>query len=64
MLDDRFLPIEEVRRIAGNKSRRTIYRWIGLGLFPRPIGIGPNSVGWPESAIREWVENKKQAATQ
>ena len=63
MLDDRFLPIEEVRRIAGNKSRRTIYRWMDLGVFPKCIEIGPNSVAWSESAITEWVEDKKQNAT-
>ncbi|MCZ6718346.1 MAG: AlpA family phage regulatory protein [Gammaproteobacteria bacterium] len=62
MINDRFLPIEEVRRIAGNKSRRTIYRWMDLGVFPKSIEIGPNSVAWSESAIKGWVEAKKQNA--
>ncbi len=63
MTNDRFLSIHEVTRIAGNKSRRTIDRWVDLGLFPSPVAIGPNSIAWPESAISEWVEAKKQAAT-
>ena len=63
MLDPLF-PMDEVRRIVGGKSRRTIYRWIGEGLFPKPIQTGPNSVAWPESTIREFIEAKKQAAVQ
>jgi prophage regulatory protein len=61
MTDDleHFLPISEVKRIAGNKSTRTIYRWVEQGLFPRPVALGPNSIGWPRSAIKEWVEARK-----
>ncbi len=61
---DPFLPIDEVRKAVGDKSRRTIYRWIEEGIFPKPVPIGPNSVGWPESTIKEFIETKKQAAAQ
>ncbi len=56
---EHFLPIGEVKRITGNKSTRTIYRWVEQGLFPRPVALGPNSIGWPQSAIKEWVEARK-----
>ncbi len=59
---DPFLPIHEVRKAVGDKSRRTIYRWIEEGIFPKPVPIGPNSIAWPESVIRTWIEEKKQAA--
>jgi len=26
---------------------------------PRPVKLGPNSVGWRESAIREWLDSRE-----
>ncbi len=57
---DKFLPIREVQRIAGEKSGRTIYRWVSEGRFPPPVQIGPNSVAWSADAIHDWVEAKKK----
>jgi prophage regulatory protein len=53
---DRMLRIAETCRIAG-VSNATIWRWIKLGCFPAPVKLGPNSVGWRESAVREWLES-------
>ncbi len=61
---DPILSIDTVRAALGGKSRRTIYRWIDEGTFPKPIKFAPNSVGWPESTIKEFIEAKKQAAAQ
>ncbi len=47
----------EVRRIAGNKSRATLWRWEQQGLFPKRQKIGPNSVGWNMDAIDVWAED-------
>lgn len=59
---DMFLPITEVCRLVGGKSARTIYRWVAEGRFPPPVSTGPNSIAWPESVVRIWIEEKKQAA--
>ncbi len=64
MMDDRLMGFSEVQGKTGNRSRRTYYRWISQGLFPAPISIGPNSVAWLESSIKEFIESKKQAAAQ
>lgn len=32
-------------------SRSTIYLRIQQGLWPRPVRLGPRSVGWPASEI-------------
>lgn len=32
-------------------SRSTIYLRIQQGLWPRPVRLGPRSVGWPKSEI-------------
>lgn len=34
----------------------TIYRWIALGLFPKPERIGGRSVGWVEAQLVEYIE--------
>lgn len=36
-------------------GRSTIYGWMAAGLFPRPIKLGPKSVGWIEDEIDQWV---------
>ena len=37
-------------------SRSTIYDWANQGLFPSPIKLGKNSVGWLESEVEAWLE--------
>jgi len=54
---DPFLSQREVQKIAGGKSRVTLWRWVRLGIFPSPVQIGPNSIGWRSSAVQEWAEN-------
>jgi prophage regulatory protein len=34
------------------ESRSTRYNRIGEGLFPKPVRLGPRSVGWPEEEVR------------
>lgn len=53
----RFLSIDEVLRITG-KSRTTIWRWTNAGLFPAKRKLGPNSVGWLDREVEEWVANR------
>jgi prophage regulatory protein len=33
------------------QSRSTIYLQIADGVFPKPVNLGPRSVGWPEAEI-------------
>ena len=42
-------------------SETTIWRWTRAGLFPNPIQLGPNTVGWDEDTqIKPWLETKRQ----
>lgn len=41
-------------------SRATVYRLIDQGLFPAPVKLGPNSVGWRESEILLWLESRER----
>lgn len=43
-----------VKRRYGNISDSTLYRWIDNGTFPSPEKLGPNTVGWRESVLREY----------
>lgn len=52
-----FLKIDEVSNIL-NRSQASIYRDLRRGAFPLPIRLGPNSIRWIESEIREWVINQ------
>jgi predicted DNA-binding transcriptional regulator AlpA len=36
-------------------SRSTIYLRISQGLWPRPVNLGPRSVGWPASEVAAMV---------
>jgi prophage regulatory protein len=54
---DRMLRRKEVELITG-RSRSAIYEGIATGTFPKPIKIGARAVAWPESVIREWINER------
>lgn len=41
-------------------SYRTIHRKEQAGDFPRRVRLGTNSVGWLESEVQEWIENRQR----
>lgn len=41
--------------------RSTIYSKVAAGEFPRPVELGPNSRGWVEAEITEWLASKLAA---
>lgn len=51
---DRVLRQHEVVGRVG-LSIETIYRRIKVAAFPQPVRLGPQSVGWRESAINAWI---------
>ena len=44
------------------KCRTAIYDEIQAGTFPKQIPIGARAVGWDESEIDDWIDEKIQAA--
>ncbi len=40
------------------KSRVQIWRDIKAGLFPAPLELGPNSVGWYQDEIDSWLKSR------
>lgn len=39
-------------------STSTIYKLMSQGKFPRPVNLGNNRVGWVDSEVGAWVENR------
>lgn len=42
-------------------SEATIWRWVSLGQFPKPLALSPGVSGWLESEINSWLEAKAAA---
>ena len=49
----RLLTIEEVVSLTG-VCRSTIYKWVGMGLFPAPRRVGARIVRWLEEEVEAW----------
>lgn len=56
MTGDRLIRMPEVIRQTG-LSRRSIYRMIERGDFPRQQQISANMVAWYQSEIDGWIAN-------
>jgi len=53
----KILRLPEVKEQCGI-SRSAIYQGMKEGTFPRAIPLGTRMVGWSESEINDWIENK------
>lgn len=42
-------------------SPQHIARLEKAGLFPKRVPLGPNRVGWVESEVQEWLEERLNA---
>ncbi len=51
------LRLPAVKSLTG-LSRSTIYLRIKQGTFPTSISLGPRAVGWIDTEIDEWIEEK------
>ena len=45
-------------------SRSTIYLRMSQGAFPKSILLGPRAVGWLESEVDEWINQRIKASRQ
>lgn len=52
----RYLRIADVLEKTG-LSRRTIYRKMDNGTFPKSVKLSDSAVGWPEEQVSAWLEN-------
>lgn len=57
----RFLRRKQVLERLGIGSS-TLHDWIRRGYFPKPIQLGPNTVGWFEDTLDELLTARERAA--
>ena len=57
----KIIRLPEVVRSTG-LARSTIYKKISANEFPEPISLGAKSVGWLESDIQKWIEERIQTS--
>jgi len=61
MQNARIIRRREVQHMTG-RGRSDIYSGMADGTFPKNIRIGKRSVGWIESEIQKWVQDKIEEA--
>ena len=61
--ETRILRLPEVMRLTG-LGKTTIHCRYRNGTFPRPLRLGPNSIGWPREEILEWLESLPRAGSE
>jgi prophage regulatory protein len=61
-LDDlSFLRLPEVKAFTG-LSKTSLYEMIRNKTFPAPVRLGPRSVAWVRSEVRQWAVERVQAS--
>jgi predicted DNA-binding transcriptional regulator AlpA len=55
--DTALIDIKTVTALA-SRSKSSIYRDIAAGRLSQPVRIGPNSVRWRASVVREYLSGK------
>ena len=53
----RILKLKDVLSKTG-LGKTSLYKLIGLSEFPRPLSLGLRSVGWLESEVEAWIQEK------
>lgn len=55
----RILQITELKTIKGIPySRPHLYKLMAQDLFPKPLKLGPNRIGFLEKEIDSWIEER------
>jgi prophage regulatory protein len=57
-MTDRFLRVPDLEAIVG-VSERTVRRLEAKGLFPKRVQITQRTIGWRESAVMAWLEERE-----
>ena len=61
-MQERILRLPTVEKVTG-LPRSTIYLKISQNLFPSQISLGKRSVGWLESEITKWINQRISEST-
>ena len=56
-MEQQILRLPNVKAITG-LSRSTIYLRMSEGTFPEKISLGSRAVGWLETEIQDWLDER------
>ncbi|WP_259196435.1 MULTISPECIES: AlpA family transcriptional regulator [unclassified Pseudomonas] len=59
----KIIRLKQVCEVTG-LARSTVYKFIGEGIFPKPVPLGDRCVGWLESEVYDWILSKIQERDQ
>lgn len=59
--DDPIVRPNEAAALLGI-SRRTLYAWVGRGLLPKPVELGPRARGYRQSTLRAFLDSRQGGA--
>ena len=51
----RIMRLEEVMSVTGFK-RSSVYKYMAIGTFPKPVPLSEKAVGWVSSEIDDWIK--------
>lgn len=54
---DRLVRLPELKALLGGVSTASVYRWVKLGILPKPQRVGVRGVGWRLSEIEKLIQN-------
>ena len=60
-MSERIIRRPEVRKLTGY-GNTSIYEMVKKGEFPRPISLGARAVGWLESEVDAWIQQRVSAS--
>ena len=60
-MQTKILRLPEVKNRTG-LSRSTVYLRISEARFPTPVSLGGRAVGWLESEIEQWIQDRIDAS--
>ncbi len=60
----RILRFPDLKDAGIVNNRATLYRWIKDHGFPSGVLLGPNSRGWAENDVLDWLSSREAKAWQ
>jgi len=58
-MNEKFNRLPEVMKVTG-LARSTVWLWVKMGKFPKPIKLSPRVTVWRESDLIDWIESQEQ----
>ena len=55
----RFIRLPELITML-SVSKPTIWRWVSIGKFPKPVKLGERTSAWSVADVEQWITQRQQ----